>query len=69
MNNIRYGVEYITETQDKITVYKTKEKAEAEAKALAEGMKQGETVSLFYAECDAQGKLSTNEYHILNVWG
>lgn len=69
MNNIKYGVEYVTDNQDKITMYNTKEKAEAAAEALAASIKQGETVSLFYAECDSDGKLSTNEFHIVNVWG
>ena len=65
---IKYGVEYVTEEQDKIVMYSDKETAKAEAERIASQKKSSECVSLFYAECDETGKLATNEFNMIQVW-
>ena len=65
---IKFGVEHITNENDKITMYKSKEIAMREAKAIANKLAIGESVTLFYAECDPEGKLATNEFNIVQVW-
>lgn len=68
MEMIKYGVEHITNKADKITMYSDKEKAQESAEKLAARLSSGESVTLFYAECDESGKLATNEFNILKVW-
>ena len=69
MGMIKYGVEHITKEADKIVMYKDKEKANAEAERLASTLSDGDTVTLFFADCDSDGKLMTNEFNIVKVWG
>lgn len=68
MAKIKYGVEYISNEGDKITMYQSDVIAREKAERLAEAIKPGECVSLFYAECDDAGKLATNEFNIIQVW-
>lgn len=66
---IRYGVEYISANgRDKITMYKTKDKATQAAEELAAKRRQGECVSMFYADCDEKGRLLSPNQHVLRVW-
>lgn len=66
---IKYGVEHITKENDKITMYENKDTARRNAEAIANKLANGDSVTLFYAECDAEGKLATNEFNIIQVWG
>lgn len=68
MAKIKYGVEYVSTEQDNITMYASKEAAMAAAEGLLGDMKPGECVSLFYADCDEDGKLATSEFNIVKVW-
>ena len=68
MAMIKYGVEYVSSEEDRITMYQSKEIAREKAEDLAGKISPGECVSLFYAECDDAGKLATNEFNIIQVW-
>jgi len=65
---IKYGVEHITKDKDSIVVYNSKDVAMEKAEELARGLSSGESVMLFYADCDADGKLVSTEYNVLKVW-
>lgn len=65
---IKYGVERISTKEDKITIFRTLERAQAEAEECAKKIPEGESVMLFTALCGDDGKLATNEFNVINVW-
>lgn len=66
---IKYGVEFLSEAEDRIVMYKSKDRARADAEAKADALQAGESVMLFYADCDSEGRLATNEFNVVYVWG
>lgn len=65
---IKYGVERISNGEDKITMYNSLEAARAKAEEFAENKPEGGNVMLFSAECNDDGKLATNEFNVIQVW-
>lgn len=53
----------------KLVVYKTLEAARKDAEALSAQLEADETLILFSAPCDENGKLVSNKFKILEAWG
>lgn len=66
-----YGYELsgIKSGKHKLVVYKTLEAAERDATELSKNLADDETLILFSAPADEEGKLASNQFKILDAWG
>lgn len=69
--NTLYGYELSGEISGKYetNLYKTKEEAMAKAEAIAETLKDDETLLVFSTPCDENGKLTTKRLTYIKGWG
>lgn len=63
----KYGIE-VTTNGGKIIMYKNDEQAKIEAEQMAAELPTGETLMLFTAECDENGKLVSNLRQVVKTW-
>jgi hypothetical protein len=64
----KYGIEVTSKGSSKIIMYKNDEQAKTEAEEMAATLPTGETLMLFTAECDDEGKLASNLRHVVKTW-
>ena len=63
-----YGYEIAGNGRDEINIYKTLERAREEAEKQVEKLADDETMILFSAAADENGKLASNLFNILDSW-
>lgn len=64
----KFGVEVIANGKDVITIYEREEDARRDAQLQAANLGPDESVMLFLASCDKNGKLASNNFNIINTW-
>lgn len=65
-----YGYEIANKSgKDAITIFKTLERAREEAEKQVDKLADDETMILFSAPADEDGKLASNRFSIIDAWG
>lgn len=65
---VKFGIEMIRTENTTVKMFDSKEEAQNAGASEARALRKGECIRLFFANCTDEGKLATNELHVMNEW-
>lgn len=65
---IKFGIETIHNNKSTYKMFDSREAANDAGEKASKSMSSDDVIRLFYANCNAEGKLATNELHVVKEW-